>query len=77
MDRSEVKLYNGEKNAVISHIQNEILKRKNFTSSGLEGTPKLLKVFFSRLFYVKTTRHSRFQLGQFFVHGFGIYFIAR
>ena len=36
---------------------------ENFTGSGLEGTPKLLKVF-----YVKTMRHSRFKFGQFFVH---------
>ena len=34
---------------MISHIQNEILKQKHFTGSGFEGTPKLLKVFFSRL----------------------------
>ena len=33
---------------MISHIQNEILKQKNFTGSGLEGTPKLLKAFYSR-----------------------------
>ena len=31
---------------VTSHIQNEILKQKNFTGSGLEGPPKLLKAFF-------------------------------
>ena len=48
MDRSEVKLKIAK--TVISHIQNEILKEKNFTRSGLEGTPKLLKVFLSRLF---------------------------
>ena len=35
---------------MISQIQNEILKQKNFTGSGLEGTAKLLKAFFSRLF---------------------------
>ena len=34
-----------------SHMQNEILKQKNLTGSGLEMTPKLLKAFFSRLFY--------------------------
>ena len=53
MDRSEVKLKISGKNIVISHIahiQNEILKQKNFTGSGFEGTPKLLKAFFSRLF---------------------------
>ena len=50
MDRSEVKLYISEKNIVISHIQNEILKQKNFTGSRFEGTPKLLKAFFSRQF---------------------------
>ena len=38
------------KKIVISHIQNEIFKQKNVTGSGLEGTPKLLKAFFSRLF---------------------------
>ena len=27
-------------------VQNKILKQKNFTESGLEGTPKLLKAFF-------------------------------
>ena len=31
-------------------IQNEILKQKNLTGSGFEGTQKLLKAFFSRLF---------------------------
>ena len=35
---------------VISHIQNEILKQKIFTGSEFEGTPKLLKAFFSKLF---------------------------
>ena len=35
---------------MISNIQNEILKQKNVTGSGLEGTPKLLEAFFSRLF---------------------------
>ena len=49
MDRSEVKRVS-EKNIVISHIQNEIFKQKNFTGSGFEGTPKLLKAFISRLF---------------------------
>ena len=38
------------KKIVISHIRNEIFKQKNVTGSGLEGTPKLLKAFFSRLF---------------------------
>ena len=41
-----------EKRIVISQIHHEILKQKNFTGSGLEG---------------KTTRHSKFQLEQFFV----------
>ena len=50
MDRSEVKLQISEKNIVISHIPNEILKQKNFTGSGFEGTPKLLKAFLSRLY---------------------------
>ena len=35
---------------VISHTQNEILKQKNFTGSELEGEPKRLKAFLSRLF---------------------------
>ena len=35
---------------MISHIQNEILKQKNFSRSGLEGVPELLKAFFSTLF---------------------------
>ena len=38
---------------MISHTQNKILKQKNSTGSGLEGTPKLLKAFFSRLFVCK------------------------
>ena len=50
MDRSEVKLSISEKNIVISHIQNEILKQKNLTRSEFQGAPKLLKAFFSRLF---------------------------
>ena len=54
---------------MISYTQNEILKQKNVTRSGLEETLKLLKAFFSRLFFfVKTMRHSRFKLGQFYVH---------
>ena len=58
----------------MSHIQNEILKQKKLTGSGFEGTPKLLKAFFSRLFFfVKTMRHSKFQLGQFFVYWFEIW----
>ena len=36
---------------MISHTHNEILKQKNFTGSGFEGAQKLLKAFFSRLFY--------------------------
>ena len=46
---------NGQ-NEIVSHVdrsdetQNEILKQKNFTGSGIEGTPKLLESFFSRLF---------------------------
>ena len=58
---------------MISHRQNEILKQKNLTGSGFEGTPKLLKELFSIYYsYVKITcmRHSRLQLGQFFVHWF-------
>ena len=41
MDRSEVKLENSEKNIVISHTQNEILKQKNLTGSRFDGAPKL------------------------------------
>ena len=50
MDRSEVKPSNSEKNIVIPHTHNEILKQKNFTGSEFEGVPKLLKAFFSKLF---------------------------
>ena len=50
MDTSDVKLSISEKNIVISHIQNEILKQKNLTGSDFDGAPKLLKAFFSRLF---------------------------
>ena len=49
-DKSEVKLSISEKNIVISHIQNEILKQKNLTGSEFEGAPKLFKAFFSRPF---------------------------
>ena len=63
MDRTEVKLENSKKNSVISYAHNEI--SKNFTGSGFEEAPKL----FSRdCFHDKTMRHSKFQLGQFFVH---------
>ena len=50
MDKLEVKIYISEINIVISHTHNEILKQKNFTGSGFEWTPKLLKAFFARLF---------------------------
>ena len=46
MDKSEVKLLISEKNIVVPHIQNEILKQKNLTESEFEGAPKLLKAFF-------------------------------
>ena len=46
MDRSEVKLLISEKNIVVSHTQNEILKQKNLTGSEFEGAPKLFKAFF-------------------------------
>ena len=36
---------------MISQTHNEILKQKNFTGSEFEGALKLLKAFFSRLFY--------------------------
>ena len=35
---------------MISHTHSEILKQKNFTGSGFEVAPKLLKAFFSRLY---------------------------
>ena len=35
---------------VITHTQNEILKQKNFTGSRIEGAPKPLTAFLSRLF---------------------------
>ena len=48
------KALNQRKNIAISHhIQNEILKQKNFTGNGFEGTQKLLKAFFSRQFLCK------------------------
>ena len=50
MDGSEVKPQKSEKNIVIPHTHNEILKQKNFTGSEFEGAPKLLKAFFSKLF---------------------------
>ena len=50
MDRSEEKLQISEKEIVISHIQNEILKQKNFIESEIEGAQNLLNAFFSRLF---------------------------
>ena len=58
---------------MICHIQNEILKQKHFIGSEFEGTQTFLKVFSRDYFYVKTMRHSRFQLGQFFVHWFEIW----
>ena len=54
---------------MISHIQNEILKQKNFTGSGFTGTPKLLKDFFSKLILCQ----ARFQLKLFSVHWFEIW----
>ena len=42
MDRSEVKLQSSEKEIVMSYTPIEILKQKNLTGSGLDGTPKLL-----------------------------------
>ena len=53
---------------MISHIHNEILKQKNVTGSGLEGAPKLLKIFYSRLFLCQTVRYSKFQRGQLYSH---------
>ena len=50
MDKSEASFKSAKKNIVISRIQNEILKQKDFTGSGFEGTPNLLKAFFSRVF---------------------------
>ena len=37
---------------MISHTQNEILKQKNFTGSGLEGMPKLFKKLFLKAIFV-------------------------
>ena len=40
-------------NELVSHMDRSEVKQKkqkNFTGSGFEGTPKLLKAFFSRLF---------------------------
>ena len=45
---------------MVSHIQNKILKKKNFTGSGLEGVSRRLNFFSRDYFYVKTTRHSKF-----------------
>ena len=52
---------------MISHIQNEILKQKNFAGSGLEGKPKLLNAFFSKLVLCQNyeTLHTRFNSGSF------------
>ena len=41
---------------MISHTPSEILKQKNFTGSGFEGAPKLLKAFFSRVETLFTTK---------------------
>ena len=64
MDRSEIKVWNsGRGGGDISYAERDF-ETENFTWSGL----------FSRdYFYVKTTRHSRSQLGQFFVHRFEIW----
>ena len=56
MEGSEVKLSISEKNTVISHIQNEILKQKNLTGSEFEGAPKhffLKSVFLETIFMPK------------------------
>ena len=42
------------KDIVISHTHNEILKQRNFTESGFEGAPKLLKAFSRDYFYDKS-----------------------
>ena len=42
-----------------SHIQNEILKQKNLTGSGLEGPPKLLKAFFLEINIMSKLRDTR------------------
>ena len=56
-----------ENRFVVSRIHG---KHSRVTGSGLEGTPKLLKTFFSRLFLCQNfdSRNSRFHVGQFFVH---------
>ena len=50
MNRSEVKLYNSKK-IVIFHTQNDILKQKNITGSGLEGMPQLFFTDLERAFF--------------------------
>ena len=50
------------------HIKRDFETEKFHGNGGLEWTPKLLKAFSRDYFYVKPMRHSKFQLGQFFVH---------
>ena len=68
MDRSEVKLLISEKNVVVSHTQNEILKQKNLTRSEFEGVPKLLKAVFSRLFLCQNYETFEIQTRAVFRH---------
>ena len=51
---------------MISHTRNEILKQKNFTGSGLEGAPKLLKSFLTRLFLCQNFETLEVQNGAVF-----------
>ena len=44
---------------MISHIQNEISKQKNFTGNGFEGMLKLLKVFFREIIFMSKLRDTR------------------
>ena len=44
---------------MISHIHNEILKQKNFTGSGFEGTPKFLKALFIEAIFMLKLRDTR------------------
>ena len=44
---------------MITHTHNEILKQKNFTESGFEAAPKLLKAFFLETIYMAKLRDTR------------------
>ena len=59
------------------HFNKEFKDNPIFVSSLLysvpTGHPPIYFAFFSNDIYVKTMRHSRFQLGQFFIHWFEIW----